>query len=150
VTDPSRTARRAERGAALLVTMLIMIALALLGVTTLNAVMGDQQISGYQTRTRIAFHAAEAGLATTLANLDGVGAPVIASASLGDAVIYPNGQPAYGPDPAVATPVEDLGAQAAQGMNLRIGGGGPRRCSAGRWRSRSSRPKCPRRSSSGA
>jgi hypothetical protein len=59
-------------------------------------------------------------------SLDGAGAPTINSASLGDTTIYPYGQPSYGPDTAVTAPVEDLGAVGAQGMNLRIGGGGPR------------------------
>ena len=121
-----RPRERRQSGAALLVTMIIMIALGFLGISTLAAVMGDQQVAGFQSRSRLAFHAAEAGLATVMAGLDGVGTPVIAAASLGDASLYPNGQPSYGPDAAVADPVEDLGAVAAQGMNLRIGGGGPR------------------------
>jgi hypothetical protein len=125
VRDLARQARR-EHGVALLVTMMILIALALMGVTTLNAVMGDQQVSGFQTRGRVAFHAAEAGLAAATANLDGVGAPTIPTGSLGDATLYPYGQPGFGPDAIVPTPVEDLGATGAQGMNLRIGGGGPR------------------------
>lgn len=118
--------RRAEHGAALLVTMLILIALALLGVTTLNAVMGDQQVSGYQTRGRVAFHAAEAGLSAAMANIDGVGTPTIPSASLGDAVIYPYGQPSYGPDPDAAPAVDDLGWRNASEMNIRTRGNGPR------------------------
>jgi len=118
--------RRRQSGAALLVTMLILIALSLLGISTLAAVMGDQQVSGYQSRGRIALHAAEAGMSDVQSSLDGAGAPTINSASLGDTTIYPHGQPSYGPDTAVTAPVEDLGAVGAQGMNLRIGGGGPR------------------------
>jgi Tfp pilus assembly protein PilX len=106
--------------------MIIMIALGLMGVATLASVMDDQQVSGFQNRGRVAFHAAEAGLAATTANIDGVGVPTVPSASLGDATIYPHGQPAYGPDPTVTPAVEDLGATGADGMNLRIGGGGPR------------------------
>jgi hypothetical protein len=121
-----RSASRRESGAALLVTMVIMVALALLAISTLGTVMGDQQVSGFQTRGRMAFHAAEAGLATVLANMNGAQAPVIPTAALGDASLYPYGQPAYGPDLTVANPVTDLGALGAQGMNLRIGSGGPR------------------------
>jgi len=121
-----RFQRRREHGAALIITMLVMVALAFLGMSTLASVMSDQQISGFQARSRVAFHAAEAGLATVMGGLNGAGTPVINTASLGDAVIYPNGQPGYGPDPAVATPIEDLGAVGASGMNLRIGNGGPR------------------------
>lgn len=115
-----------ERGAALLVVMLIMIALAFLGISTLAAVMGDQQVSGYQNRSRISLHAAEAGMADVQSRLNGTGVPTINTATLGDDVIYPHGRPGYGPDPAVTNPVEDLGSAGASGMNLRIEGGGPR------------------------
>ena len=37
--------QRRQSGAALLVTMMVMLALALMGVTTLNSVRGDQQIA---------------------------------------------------------------------------------------------------------
>ena len=121
-----RDESRRERGAALLVTMVIMVALALLGVSTLASVMGDQQVSGLQTRGRMAFHAAEAGVSAVIGGMNGAQVPFIPNASLGDAVIYPNGQPGYGPDATVANPVTDLGAVGAQGMNLRIGSGGPR------------------------
>ncbi len=126
--SPRRSPRRArrERGAALIITMIVLIALAFLGMSTLATVMSDQQISGFQTRSRVAFHAAEAGLATVMGNLNGAGTPVISVASLGDTSLYPNGQPAYGPDVSVANPIEDLGAVGASGMNLRIGNGGPR------------------------
>jgi hypothetical protein len=117
---------RRQQGVALLITMLVLAALAFLGLATLNAVMGDQQVSGYQARSRVAFHAAEAGQSAVQASLNGGGAPTISSANLGDTGIYPHGQPSYGPDPVIAAPVEDLGAIGAQGMNLRIGNGGPR------------------------
>ena len=61
--------QRRQSGAALLVTMMVMLALALMGVTTLNSVRGDQQIAGFQARSRVAFHAAEAGLAAATAAL---------------------------------------------------------------------------------
>lgn len=117
--------QRRREGTALLVTMIILVALAFLGMAALESVMRDQQISGYQTRGRVAFHAAEAGLATTRAALDGASTPVITVAALGDTSLYPHGQPAFGPDPNVTQPVQDLGAVAASGMNLRIGAGGP-------------------------
>ena len=120
------THRRRQSGAALLITMMVMLALALMAVTTLNSVLGDQQIAGFQSRSRVAFHAAEAGLAAATAGLDGVNVPTIPTGSLGDVATYPHGQPSYGADDAVTNPVEDLGAQGADGMNLRIGGGGPR------------------------
>lgn len=125
MTSRTRNDRR-RGGAALLVTMVILVALALMGVSTLAAVLGDQQVAGFQARGRVAFHAAEAGVAAATASLNGAATPTIPTASLGNASLYPHGQPAYGPDPSVLTPVEDLGATGAQGMNLRIGGGGPR------------------------
>ena len=117
---------RRHAGTALLVTMMILVALSMMGLATLNSVLGDQQVAGFQTRGRIAFHAAEAGLGAAIASVDGVGTPIIPTASLGDSSLYPYGQPSYGPDATIVDPVEDLGATGAQGMNLRIGGGGPR------------------------
>ena len=58
--------------------------------------------------------------------MSGAGAPQIVAANLGDSSLYPHGMPGYGPDPSVTVPVEDLGAVGANGMNLRVGGGGPR------------------------
>ncbi len=115
-----------ESGTAMLVTMVIMVALSLLGLSTLRTVMGDQQVSGFQARSRTALHAAEAGLAQVQADMNGAAAPEITTSTLGDSTLYPHGQPSYGPDPTVAQPVEDLGAVGANGMNLRVGGGGPR------------------------
>ncbi len=117
---------RRQCGAALIVTMVILVALALLGMSLLDEVMRDQQISGYQAQSRLAFHAAEAGLAEAQSQMDGATTPSISNTTLGDTYVYPHGQPSFQADPNIADPIEDMGAMAAQGMNLRIGGGGPR------------------------
>lgn len=117
---------RRESGTALLVTMIILIALALLGMSTLDSVMRDQVVSGFQTSRSLAFQAAEAGVAVARSEMDGAGTPQLVQTSIGDPALYPQGQPSYGPDPNAAEPVKDLGASGASGMNLRIGGGGPK------------------------
>ena len=124
--DPATHPDRRRNGSALLVVMILLVSLAFLGMSTLETVMADQQSSGFHARKTVAFHAADGGLATVHAQLDGVTTPVIPNTSLGDSTLYPHGQPGFGPDPNAGAPVQDLGAIAPQGMNLRIGGGGPR------------------------
>ena len=104
----------------------MLVALAFLGMSTLETVMYDRQSSGFHARKTVAFHAADAGISIAQAQLDGVATPVIPNLDLGDAGLYPHGQPSFRPDPNSASPVLDLGAVAPQGMNLRIGGSGPR------------------------
>lgn len=115
-----------ENGNALLVTMMMLIALALLGMSSLDSVMQDQQSSGFHARRSMAFHAAEAGVSIAQAELQGGATPALIATAIGDTGIYPHGQPTYGPDPNATEPVKDLGATAASGMNLRIDGGGPK------------------------
>jgi len=122
----NRPLRKNERGSALLITMMLLIALALLGMSSLDSVMQDQQASGFHARRSMAFHAAEAGVAIMRSDLQGGAAPVLNVTEIGDAALYPNGRPSYGPDPNSAEPIKDLGATAASGMNLRIDGGGPK------------------------
>ncbi len=124
--EPEGAMKRRQRGSALLIVMVMLVALAFLGMSTLETVMHDRQSSGFHARKTAAFHAADAGIATVHAQVDGVSAPVIPNALLGDAGLYPHGQPSFGPDPNSTAPVLDLGAVAARGMNLRITGGGPR------------------------
>lgn len=118
-----RDLRRAT-GSALLVTVMLLLMLGLVGLAALNTTTRDQQVAGFQNRKRIALFAADAGVAEALENLTTAGNATIAATAIGDATLYPHGQPSYRPDPSVADPVEDLGTAPFPGMSLNIGQGG--------------------------
>jgi hypothetical protein len=59
--------RKREAGAALLVSMLLLAMMAMIGLASFDTVMRDSQVAGFQSRSRVALYAAEAGLATALA-----------------------------------------------------------------------------------
>jgi len=131
----SRTRR--EGGAALLIAMLVLALISALAVSSLETVMRDQQISSVQARKRLALQAAEAGVAAAQASISlGTTNPSVNLTPLGDAVIYPLGQPSYGPDTSGAPPITNLGASAASGMNLRIDGNGAPKFQVQLWRVR--------------
>ena len=113
-----------EGGAALLIAMMFLVFLAVLGTSALDTVMLDRQVAGFQNQKRVAFQAALAGTAMARST-PSAALPSLALTNLGDTTLYPHGQPTFGPDTSVANPIQDLGATGAQGMNLRIGGGGP-------------------------
>jgi Tfp pilus assembly protein PilX len=99
--------RRRERGAALLVAMLLLTAMALIGFASLNTVMRDREVTGYTSQAQTALQGADAGVAhsldvirkqvvgTAIAAGDCLPSPV-PSASLPDGVTY-------GPDATAAT-----------------------------------------------
>jgi hypothetical protein len=122
----SRHSHKRERGIALITVMLILALVSILAVSSLESTMRDQQVAAVQMRNRVAFQAAEAGLATALVSVTGSNTPSLASGSIGVVGDYPIGQPSYQLDPKVATPVENLGAQPAPGMSLNINGNGPK------------------------
>ena len=119
---------RREGGAALLISMMVLVLVSALAMSALETVMRDQQISSIQARKRLALQAAEAGGAAAQAAISaGAATPTINLTQLGDTAIFPHGQPTYGPDTSGMAPMENLGSSAVSGMNLRIdGGGGPR------------------------
>lgn len=116
---------RSERGSALFVAMLMLALMGVIGLAALETVSTDQQVAGFLNRKRIAFYAAEAGLAEALDTFAAGGEPDVVAKDIGDTGIYPYGQPSYALDPTAADPVEDLGIGTTSGMNLAIGGGGP-------------------------
>jgi len=120
-----RSRSRREGGAALLIAMMFLIFMAVLGTSALDTVMLDRQVAGFQSQRRAAFQAALAGTAVARSQLTTGSMPSLVQTALGDSNLYPHGQPTYGPDTSVANPIEDLGASGANGMNLRISGGGP-------------------------
>lgn len=122
----TETTRRRQGGAALLVTVMLLFMMALIGFAALDLVMADQQVAGFQNRKKVAFYAAEAGIAQALESLQANNVPTITAASLGDSSAYPFGQPSYAPDASAGSAVEDLGQGPMSGMALNIGqNGGP-------------------------
>jgi hypothetical protein len=115
-----------EQGIALITVMLILALVSVLAVSSMETTMRDQQVAAVQMRNRVAFQAAEAGLATALVSVTGSNTPALATGSIGVAGDYPMGQPGYRLDPKAATPIENLGAQPAPGMSLNINGNGPK------------------------
>lgn len=104
----SRVRARQEGGVALIVTVLLLVLITVMGFAALDTVTRDQQVAGFQNRSRLAFYAAEAGVAEaknalraifstdqTVAFPDETG-PV----AIGDTALFPSGQPVYYGDPA--------------------------------------------------
>lgn len=124
---------RREGGSALIVTVLLLVLLGIVGLAALETVTRDQQVAGFQNRSRLAFYAAEAGIADAKNRLrdvwtteDTVAFPNQATAvQLGDAVTFPHGQPRYYADPAAAAGIEYMNAGAPSvggGHDQRLGG----------------------------
>jgi Tfp pilus assembly protein PilX len=111
---------------ALLVTVMLLFMMALIGFAALDLVMADQQVAGFQNRKKVAFYAAEAGIAQALETLRTNNTPTITATTLGDSSAYPFGRPSYAPDSSVPDAVEDLGLGPMSGVALNIGqNGGP-------------------------
>jgi hypothetical protein len=60
------TERRHESGAALLVAVLLLALMGVIGLSSMETVMRDRQIAGYQKRSQTALYAAEAGVAVAM------------------------------------------------------------------------------------
>jgi Tfp pilus assembly protein PilX len=58
--------RRGESGAALLVAMLLLMAMALIGFASLNTVMREREVTGYSGQGQLALYGADAALANSL------------------------------------------------------------------------------------
>jgi hypothetical protein len=106
----SSTAGRRERGAALLVSMLLLTAMALIGFASLNTVMRDREVAGYTTQSQTALHGADAALAHSLDIIrkEVVGIAVSPGDCLGLPIpsdTLPNGI-GYGPD--ATAPTDDI------------------------------------------
>jgi hypothetical protein len=124
VKNAQRRDRRSE-GSALLVAVMMLVLMGLIGIAALDTMTKDRQVAGFEQRARLAFYAGDAGVETGMYlvyNAPSRGAlPPLPATSLGDAVIYPYGQPVFVPDPVVANPVvyvKDGGP--VQGMNLQV------------------------------
>ena len=58
--------RRRESGSALLVAMLLLALMGVIGLASLNTVMRDRQVAGFQNQAQTALYAADAGIAEGL------------------------------------------------------------------------------------
>jgi hypothetical protein len=125
---------RQQQGSALLIAVLMLVLMGLIGIAALDAVTRDGQVAGYLNRKKLAFYAAEAGVAEALESLKNDPSPSVSQTSLGDSSLYPHGQPSYRPDPTVTDPVEALGLGGMSGMNLNIGQGGAPTFQLSYWR----------------
>jgi hypothetical protein len=126
----------AERGSALLVSTLLLLLIGLFGLAALGTVTKDQQVAGFQKRKKLAFYAAEAGVAKALETLTTAFTPSVPTANLGDGSLFPHGLPSYRQDPTVADPIESLGNGAFPGMSINLGQGGTPTYMLSYWRIR--------------
>jgi prepilin-type N-terminal cleavage/methylation domain-containing protein len=124
-----RVCNRRREGSALLVAVMMLVLMGLIGMAALDSMTKDRQVAGFQNRARLAFYAADAGVAAGL-NLvvtkviDRSTTPPLPATALGDAVIYPYGQPGFRGDPKFPNPIFWKGdGGVVAGTSLQ--GGGP-------------------------
>jgi hypothetical protein len=120
----SHSARPREAGIALLASVLLLLMLASIGLASLNVVERDQQVAGYLNRKAMALHAADAAIARALGELSATGTPSVPATQMGDATLYPHGQPSYRTDATAADPIEMAGTGGLPGFGLTGGQGG--------------------------
>jgi hypothetical protein len=115
----TRVAKRAERGSALFVAVMMLVLMGFLGLAALERVGRDEQVAGFQNRARNAFYAAEAGsaegrrLVATSDSLNEDWKPAFHDEAtpreLGDVALYDREEgalPRYYGDPLVGDPIE--------------------------------------------
>lgn len=61
-----RQSHKRQNGAALLVSVMMLVLMGLIGMASLDTVMRDRQIAGHTSRARSALYAADAGIAASL------------------------------------------------------------------------------------
>lgn len=128
--------RRREAGTALLIAVLLLLLVAMLGFAALDTVKRDQEVAGFQNRSSIAFFAADAGIAKGMETLTTTQTPSVPVTTLGDAGIFPHGQPSFRPDPTATDPIDKIGSGAYPGMSVNIGQGGTPTYQLSYWRIR--------------
>jgi len=64
-----RERAKREQGAALLVAVMLLSLLGVIGFASMDTVMRDRQVAGFQSRARTALYAAEAAVATAMGQL---------------------------------------------------------------------------------
>lgn len=113
-----------EAGIALLASVLLLLMLASIGLASLNVVERDQQVAGYLNRKAMALHAADAAIARALGSLVATGTPTVPATAIGDAALYPHGQPSYRTDATAANPIQKAGTGSLPGYQIGGAGGG--------------------------
>jgi hypothetical protein len=106
---------------------MMLVLMGLIGIAALDTMTKDRQVAGFQQRARLAFYAADAGVAQGLSLVlvapTRNSKPPLPATALGDAVIYPYGQPTFTGDPVAANPIVWIGnGKPAPGMNLQLQG----------------------------
>jgi Tfp pilus assembly protein FimT len=128
--------KRRDAGFAILLTVLVLVILASLGLASMSTVQRDQQVAGVLNRKKMALHAADAGVAVAMQTASTTGTPSVATASLGDTGVFPYGQPSYSEDASDGDAVESLGLGGMAGMNLRVDENGTPQFQLQYWRVR--------------
>jgi hypothetical protein len=123
-TSLLRDSRSREAGIALLASVLLLLMLASIGLASLNVVERDQQVAGYLNRKAVALHAADAAVSRALATMNASGTPSVPATSMGDATLYPAGQPSYRTDTTAATPISKGSVGPVPGGGYQINGAG--------------------------
>jgi hypothetical protein len=108
----------------MMLAVLLLLLMGLIGFAALDTVTRDLQVEGAQFRKKLAFYAAEAGVAEALETLRNAGEPTVTTTQLADAGTFPYGRPTYSLDPSTADPVKSLGLGGYPGMNLQLGQNG--------------------------
>jgi hypothetical protein len=131
--------RKRERGVALVLSMLLLIAVSGLALSTMQTAASDGTVAGFQNQEQIAFYAAEAGIADARAVIRNMGErtqlPTYPTdfpnqgtpEALSQSSEFVGGtQPVYYADPAppAAAPIGYIGegTQCTEGCNMTLGG----------------------------
>lgn len=133
---PSAHEKR-QKGLALMLSILLLITVSGLALSTMQTAASDGTVAGFQNQERMAFYAAEAGVAQARGVVRSMGSrsevpsypadfPNQATpALLSDPAAFVAGQqPVYYADPSVATPIAHIGEglQCTEGCNMTLGG----------------------------
>jgi len=102
-----RQPRKREEGAALLIAMLLLVLMGMIGLASMDTVMRDRQVAGFQNLAQTALYAADAGVSESLDILrnEVVGNALTPGDCLASTLPSTNlkGQVSYEPDPEAAT-----------------------------------------------
>lgn len=144
-TEPTVRSRRVdarrEEGVALLIAVMMLALLGIIGLASMDTVMRDRQVAGFQGRARTAMYAADAGISTGMGiirqdkvtgNLDNQGQLQNYNPAFPDAgtpqVLGPGtpSDPFFYRDPAAAQAIRYVGkGQQCAGMIIQQNQGGP-------------------------
>lgn len=103
---------RRREGSALLVAMVMLALMGLIGFASLDTVMRDRQVAGFQSRAQTALYAADAGIAESLEILKNeiTGASVAPGDCLPTKLttVSLDNNAQYGPDTSVTSPDDEI------------------------------------------